>query len=156
MPSFSVTITQNQTPAVSITMSGNTTYQQFKNSLGNFVYYVQRLFLYSNILQQIQGKFLYSRYDVNGRQDVQTIPSAIDPYQSQNSIYLELENKEILLNGQEYVRFQLLPSSTISVKLFVNRVINQTPMNKVTENNFEQFEEDEGDIGFFKNYNDYV
>ena len=156
MSSFSVTITPNQPPAVSITMSGNTTYQQFKNSLGNFVYYVQRLFLFSNLLEQIQGKFLYSSYDVSGRQNVETIPSAIDPYQSQSSIYLQLGEREIVLNGQDFVRFQLLANATISLRIFVSRVVNQTPLNKNSETNFEQFEESEGDKGFFKNYNDFI
>ena len=156
MPSFSVNISQNVTPAISVTMSGNTTYQQFKNSLGNFVYYVKRVFLFSNILEQIQGKFTYSIYDASGRQNVETIPSAIDPYQSQNSIYLELQGKEIVLNGQDYIRFRLLPLSNLAIKLFATRISNQDPMNKIEVNNFKELEESSSNPNFFESYKDFI
>lgn len=154
MAIFSVSVTQNTTPAISVTMSGNTTYQQFKNSLGNFVYNIEQAYVYSENLEQIQGAFLFSKYDSSGVQKFETVPSTIDPYQSQNALYIDTKSKNIIFDGRDYVRFRLLPNTSLSIKLFSTRISNQDKMSGV--NNFQQLEESTSNANFFEDYNDFI
>lgn len=122
MASFSVNITTNTTPAVVNTLSGTTTYAQFKASLGTFVYYISKIYLYSPTLQQIQGNFRYIKYDANGRQNTETVISAIDPNQSFNSLFIETTDKTLVLDGQDFVRFILLANSSLTIKIYATQI----------------------------------
>ena len=170
MATFNVTIVNNTTPAVANTISGTTTYSQFKNSLGNFVYYISRIYVYSPTLQQIQGNFRYTKYDVNGRQNTQTVISAIDPYQTISSLYIGTEDKTLVLNGQDFVRFNLLPNTSLSIKIYttqleVANVDALTSSQKTSisggsllRDNFKALENAQGIQNFFEQYkdNDFV
>ena len=98
MASFGVTVTSNTTPAIGITISGNTTYAQLKNSLGQFVYNVFIVYLFSSLLNQIKGLFNYSKYDSSGNQNLQSILSVVSPYQYQSSIYVDTSEKNLINN----------------------------------------------------------
>jgi hypothetical protein len=152
LASFSVNIVSNTTPAVSVTLSGTVTYQQFQNSLGNFVYEVDEAYLYSTNQRQIQGTFLYSKYDSNGNQNTQTIISAISPYQYQSSIYIDLREKNLILDGRDYINFNLLPNTTLQIKLFCRRIAVIDPLDKKGINNFTDLENSEGAYDFFEQY----
>ena len=89
MATFTVSVTTNTTPAISVTVTGNTTYAQFKNSLGQFVYNIYVVYLLSTILNQIKGLFNYSKYDSSGNQNLQSILSVVSPYQFQPSIFID-------------------------------------------------------------------
>lgn len=154
--SISVVVSTNVTPAVVVSGSGTTTYQQFKNSLGNFVYYVKSIFLNSNNLQQIQGAFSYAKYDISGNQRNLSVASAIDPYQSQNSIYLDVSKRQFIIDGTNYVQFKLLAQSSLAIKIFATRVANQTPLNETGVDNFTALEEASGQSEFFSEYTDYL
>jgi hypothetical protein len=154
--SISVVVSTNVTPAVVATATGNTTYQQFKNSLGNFVYYVKSIFLNSNNLKQIQGTFAYAKYDISGNQRNLSVASVIDPYQSQNSIYLDVSKRDFVIDGTNYVQFQLLAQSSLSIKIFATRISNQSPLNETGVDNFVALEEASGQNEFFSEYTDYL
>lgn len=156
MPTFSVTITNNTTPAISVGLSNNTTYQQLKNSLGNFVYKVDQTYVFSTLLEQIQGGFLYSKYDSGGNQNLQTIISAISPYQSQNSIYLNLSEKNVVIDGRDFVRFRMYPNSNLQVKLYCFRIALTDYLDKFAKNNFKKYEDSSGNINFFEQYVDVL
>ena len=156
MATFNVTITSNTTPAISITLSNNTTYQQFKNSLGSYVYLIERIYLYSPILQQIQGGFGYSRYDSNGKQNLQTILSTISPYQTQNSIFIDTNDKQLIIDGRDYVRFRMYANNSLSVKLYCERLANQDKLDQFHLNNFKDLERSSGSFGFFDQYVDIL
>jgi hypothetical protein len=96
VPSFNVNINTNTTPAVQINVQGGTTYGQFKNSLGNFDYRVDTTYVVTDNLPQIQGNFRYLKYDVNGNQNLQTILSVIDPYQTFNSLFIDTSDNYTL------------------------------------------------------------
>jgi hypothetical protein len=153
---FGVTITTNTTPAISVTLSNTTTYQQFKNSLGAFTYDVDYTYVYSNLLQQIQGGFNYSKYDSGGNQNLQTVLSTIDPYQTQNSLYIDTTKKNLILDGRDYVRFNMYPNATLQVKLFCRRIANVDGLDYLGINNFKSFERQSGKINFFEDYVDLV
>ena len=118
MATFGVTITTNTTPAISTTLLGSTTYTQFKQSLGQYVYYVLRTYLYSSNATQIQNVFTYTKYDSNGNQNLQSIISAISPYQLESSIYLELQDKNLIIDGRDSVKFKMLPNFLLIFQIF--------------------------------------
>lgn len=156
MATFSVTITNNTTPAISVGLSNNSTYQQLKNSLGDFVYKVDQTYIFSTLLEQIQGVFAYSRYDSSGNQNLQTIISAISPYQSQNSLYIDLAEKNVVIDGRDYVRFRMYPNTNLQIKLYCFRIASTDYLNKFDKNNFKKYEDSSGNINFFEQYVDVL
>lgn len=156
MPIFSVTINTNVTPAVAINVQGGTSYGQFKNSLGNFDYRVDTTYVVTDNLQQIQGNFRYLKYDVNGNQNLQTILSVIDPYQSFNSLFIDTSDKNLILDGRDYVRFNLLPNTNLQIRLYAERVSNQDKMDLINPNNFKVYENLQGTPDFFDQYTDFL
>jgi len=156
LPSFNVTINTNVTPAVQINVQGGTTYGQFKNSLGDFDYKVDTTYLVTDNLQQIQGNFRYLKYDVNGNQNLQTILSTIDPYQTFNSLFIDTSDKSLVLDGRDYVRFNLLPNTNLQIKLYADRVSNQDQMNLISPNNFKVLENAQLIPNFFEQYRDFL
>lgn len=156
MPSFNVNITPNTTPAVQINVQGGTTYGQFKNSLGDFDYKVSQTYVYTDNLPQIQGNFRYLKYDVNGNQNLQTILSTIDPYQTIKSLFIDTSDKNLILDGRDYVRFNLLPNTLLQIKFYADRVSNQDKMNIISQNNFKVLENLQGTPNFFDQYRDFL
>jgi len=156
VPSFNVNINTNTTPAVQINVQGGTTYGQFKNSLGNFDYRVDTTYVVTDNLPQIQGNFRYLKYDVNGNQNLQTILSVIDPYQTFNSLFIDTSDKSLILDGRDYLRFNLLPNTNLQIKLYAERVSNQDKMNLTSQNNFKVLENAQAIPDFFEQYRDFL
>jgi len=156
MASFGVTITTSTTPAISVTMSGNTTYAQFKQSLGQYVYNVLTAYLYSNNLTQIQNVFLYNKYDSDGNQSFRNIISAISPYQSANSIYLDTQNQNVVIDGRDTIDFTMLPNTTLQIKLYVNRISNGDEFDDKGINGFIELSDLIVDYNFFDDYKDML
>ncbi len=166
MASFSVNIATNTTPAVVNTLSGTTSYAQFKNSLGSFVYYIRKIYIFSTNLQQIQGNFRYTKYDVNGRRNTETVISAIDPNQSSNSLFIETTDKSLVLDGQEFVRFALLPNTSLSIKIYctqlevgmANNLLGFTDMKggNALKDNFKALEFAQGIQNYFEQYKEFL
>lgn len=156
MASFGVTVTANTTPAIGITISGTTTYAQLKNSLGQFVYNIFFVYLYSSLLNQIKGLFNYSKYDSSGNQNIQSVLSVISPYQYQSSIYIDTREKNLILDGRDYVRFNMLPNSNLSIKLYCDRDATTDMLNFKNINNFVALENSMGDSDYFEQYVDIL
>jgi len=156
MASFGVTITANTTPAISITVQGNTTYTQFKNSLGQFVYNVFFVYLFSSILNQIKGLFNYSKYDSSGNQNLQSIISAISPYQFQPSIYIDTTEKNLVIDGRDFVRFNMLPNSNLLIRLYCDRRATTDILDTKGINNFVALERNMNDTNYFDQYVDIL
>jgi hypothetical protein len=54
MPTLSPTIITSTTPAVTI-VGGNISYDEIRRSLGDYVYYVERVYMFSNNIKQRSG-----------------------------------------------------------------------------------------------------
>jgi hypothetical protein len=156
MASFGVTITTNITPAIQVTLSGNTTYAQFKQSLGQYVYDVLTAYLYSNNLDQIQNVFLYNKYDSDGNQNFRNIISAISPYQYANSIYLDTKNQDVIIDGRDTIDFTMLPNTTLQFKLYVDRISNGDEFDEEGINGFIELSNLIVDYDFFDDYKDMI
>lgn len=155
--SLPVNVGVNVTPAVIVVPSGNgTTYQQFKKSLGNFVYYVSKFYVQSDNPSQIRGSFLYSKYDSSGNQNLQSIQNNIDPYQTQDALYVDGKEKNLIFDGRDFVRFSLLPNTTVNITLYTNRIANQFGLNASGESNFEALADMGARFDFLTKYKDVV
>lgn len=156
MASFGVTVTANTTPAIGITISGTTTYTQLKNSLGQFVYNILFVYLYSTLLNQIKGLFNYSKYDSSGNQNLQSVLSVISPYQYQPSIFIDTKEKNLIIDGRDFVRFNMLPNSNLQIKLFCDRIATTDTLDLQGINNFVAVERNMNDNDFFDQYVDII
>lgn len=155
MPSFLSSTFLGLPPAISITLSGGVTYEQFKQSLGSYVYYVNKIYLYSGNPLQIQGAFFYQKYDVNGNTNSQSVISAISPYQFENSIYLETKQKNLVIDGRDFVKFTMQPNTTLSLKLFVNQISVGDDLDEKGINSFLEYERNQNS-DFFDDYNEVL
>jgi hypothetical protein len=130
---FTTTITNHPLPAVSVIVADDSgvTYNEVKNSLGNQVYQVNGLYLYSSSISQLIGAIKYQRFDVSGNQDISSIVTAIDPYQDSPSLVVDLKNfnTPIILNGNSSVATTLQPNVFLQVKFLANRITNSFGMN---------------------------
>ena len=151
MPTFSPTIINNTTPAVSI-VGGNITYDEIRRSLGDYVYYVERVYLFSNNIKQINGVVAYQIYDSNGKQSIQSLTPTIDPYQTQNSLFYDIKGKDVILNGQSSFAFDLLPNVTLKIEFFTNRLAKRDALDLIVPNNFKTIESSMGNYTFFEDW----
>ncbi len=156
MASFSVTITTNTAPAIVVALSGSTTYAMFKNSLGSYVYKVFKTYTYSQNLQQIQGNYRYLKYDSSGNSNLQTVLSTLDPYQTASSLFIDVFEKNLILDGRDYVRFNMLPNTQLQIKLYCIRISTQDDLDKYDRNNFRQVEFEQDIVGYFEQYRDFL
>ena len=156
MASFNVTITTNTTPAIVIQLSGTTTYAQLKNSLGQYVYFLNKLYLFSTLLKQIQSTLNYSKYDSSGNQNLQSIISAVDPYQGSSSIYLNTKEKNIIIDGRNTIRFNMQPNTTLQGVFFVYCISNGDAYDMRGLNTFLMVQDELSDPDFFDDYIDLL
>ena len=158
MPSYSSTINTNVTPpAVSATAS-NVTYGEIRRSLGDYVYCVKRLYLFSNNLKQLSGLVKYQHYNVNGNQVIESLTPTIDPYQTQVSLFYDTADKGLILDGQSSLNFNLLPNSFIKVEFFATRVAKRDYLDAIlpSANNFKQLETAMGQFSFFEDWESQI
>jgi hypothetical protein len=154
MATFAVTVTSNTTPAISASMTGTTTYAQFKNSLGQFVYDVNNLYTFSSNQTQISNVYNYSKYDTNGDQDIQSVVPTIDPYQTVSSLFINTKGKSLVIDGRDYLRFNMQPNTSLSMKFYAERISNQEGLSG--KNNFKELEYQSDNFDFFEEYNDQI
>ena len=151
MPSFTPTIIANTTPAVSI-VGGNVSYNEIRQSLGDYVYYVESVYIFSNLLKQINGVVRYQIYDVNGHQSIESLTPTVDPYQTQNSLFYDVRKKDVILNGQSNFKFNLLPFATLKLEFFTNRLAKKDALDLLYPNNFKTLASAMGDYSFFEDW----
>lgn len=115
-PALVVTIADPGVPGV--------TYQQVKNSLGQYVYMLQGFYLQALSIKQLVGAIKYLRYDADGNQVVTNITTTVDPYQDQKAIVVDLANFEsdIIFNGNSTVQTDIYPFEQLQIKLYMRRI----------------------------------
>ena len=151
MPTISPTIINNTTPAVTI-VGGNISYDEIRRSLGDYVYYVKRVYMFSTNIKQINGVVSYQIYDVNGKQSIQSLTPTVDPYQAQNSLFYDIDEKDVILNGQSSFAFNLLPNVTLKLEFLANRLAKKDALDLITPSNFKTLESAMGIYTFFEDW----
>lgn len=158
MAVFTPTILVNTTPPLEVTIAdprGGVTYQQFQNSLGQYVYIVQGFYLFCTNLVQLTSAVNYNLYDAGGNQTITNIVTTVDPYQEATSIVVDLKNSitDIILNGNSSVSFEVLPNVVLQFKTFNRRIDNSFGRHL---DNFKQIEYLDFNPDFFNNYGDQI
>lgn len=151
MPSFAVTITITTTPAVAVTAT-NVSYDEIRRSLGDYVYLVNRVYLFSNSFQQINGVVKYEHYDVNGNINVESLTPTVDPYQTQKSLYYDTKKFNVIIDGQSNFDFNLLPNTELKIEFFTDRLAKRDALDILTPNNFKELESAMGRFSFFEDW----
>jgi hypothetical protein len=155
---FNVTVINHALPAISVVVAdkgngaGGVTYKELKQSLGNQVYDVGCLYLYSDNDKQLNGVINYNIYDVNGNANVTNIATLTDPYQYVGSLLVKIKDKvntPIIFNGNSSVSTTILANTYFQVKFLADRITNKLGL---INNNFTQMEAITGSNFFNSTY----
>lgn len=145
--------TTDVTGGFSITPS--LTYNQILQSMGVNVYGSEFLYLYGNNTIQVSQPITYNHFDSNGNAITTILVLHVDPYQSQNAIYYETNPDEIIFDGFSSISFNVLPNSTVLLKVFVLITSNSLFLNDLHDDNFQDLEKIEG-VSFFNDFCNYI
>ncbi len=151
MAVFPVIITNTPPPSVTITLA-NYTYQQFKNSLGTFVYMIDKMYLYSANEAQVSQVMLFMMYDSNGNQSFVNLTPLNSPWSHNNSIVLDTKKYNMVVDGRDALSFTILPNTTLIMQLFTRRITAPEYLDKYSKNNYQKIETAFGAQGLFENY----
>jgi hypothetical protein len=135
------------------------TYAQFLKSLGTYNYGAEYFYMSATTYQQIGQPFYYNHFDSNGNSISTFLPFAVDPYQSQPSIFYETEPEQIILTGLSSLQFNVFPQNTIFFKFYAIITYLGNELDDKSSNSgdnlFEEIEKNEG-ISFFDDYCNYI
>lgn len=110
---YSPTITTNVEPPVEIKMIGDLTYAEFQMALGAYNYKASKLYVNSPSYDQVLQRLKFRKYDVSGNIEVFVITPAIDSYQFQSALNIDLENKGVIFDGQLTMDLLLNANETV-------------------------------------------
>jgi hypothetical protein len=137
------------TPAngnVTIYGDGATTYEEFVNSMGSFLYEIKGMYLQADTPEQLLQPIAFSEFDSNGNVQDYTQIVTINPYQYQNSSFFNLTKDNVILNGRTSLALDILPNEQISVVFYANQIANRDFIDKT----------DVFDNDFFKDYAPFI
>jgi hypothetical protein len=135
------------------------TYNQFLNSLGKYNYGAEFFYLSSTSFTQVGQPVYYNHFDANGNSITTFIPFAVDPYQSQPSIFYEVNSDEIIFTNLSSMQLVVEPNTTLYFKFFATiTYLGNELDDKKDESGFDLFTEIERreSVNFFSNYCDYL
>jgi hypothetical protein len=158
------TITTSITPVISIALpvqvtGGGVTYSQFLQSLGKYNYGAEYFYLSASTYIEIGQPVYYNHFDANGNSVTTFLPFAVDPYQSQPSLFYETESDQIILTGLSSIQFKVYAQKTVYFKFFATITYLGNELDDINspsgDNLFEELENREG-IKFFDDYCNYL
>lgn len=135
------------------------TYNQFLNSLGAYNYGAEFFYLSSSTYTQIGQPVYYNHFDANGNSITTYIPFAVDPYQSQPSIFYETNADEIVITKLSSMQMNVEPNTTVYFKFFATITYLGSELdNKRGIEGYDLFTEIEKkeSMDFFSGYCDYL
>jgi len=155
VPSFSPTIVNNTIPAV-VVSANNVTYDEIKKSLGDYVYFVNKVYLFTNNIKQLTGVVKFQHYNVNGNQKVENLTPTVDPYQMQESLFYQTKDFDVVLDGQSNFKFALLPLTSLKLQFTTNRLAKKDALDLLFPDNFKTLESAMGKFGFFEDWQNQI
>ena len=99
--------------AVSVTSTDSTPYSQIQQSMGSIIYGVNTIYMFSNNSNQITQGLTFKKYDVNGNLSRNYDIPLISPYQYQNAVFYQPNDKKLAFDGQTRLNLKVLPSNQI-------------------------------------------
>jgi len=156
---FNVEIINHATPALSVVNADDgaaVTYSQIQQSLGQQIYNVEGIYIYSENVSQLLGPIQYQRYNADGTQYLQSIVTAIDPYAA-NAISLNIDttkyDQPFIMNGNSSFQADILPGTAVQVKFYSTRITNSFGKNL---DNFKDIEIAANKPNFYDNLGDTI
>jgi hypothetical protein len=157
-------VSTSTTSSVTIVMAGEfgdsgLTYAQFLASIGVYSYGVEFFYLSATDYRQIGQPVLYNHFDANGNSISAILPFYVDPYQSQPSLYYEVESSQIIFTLLTSLQFVIFANNTVFFKLFATITYLGNEFDNTSfvggDNAFEEFEISQA-FRFFADYCDYL
>lgn len=140
MPTYAPSITINATPPLSITGAGGVSYEEILNSLGDFNFMVEEIFLSAVTISQILQNLSFNKFDSTGTQDIQQIVPNVDPYQRISSIYIDTAGKKIILDGRSSMAFDVGAGEIMTMILYCRQKDVRQKLKKFSKENAAQDE----------------
>ncbi len=140
------------TPAVTVTMP-NMNYNQFLNSLGDYAYFVEKIYLASPSYRQITEVAQFNYLDANGNQRYISLTPTIDPYQSQPSLFYDVKDLNLVFNGNSQLLINLLANTKLQLSFYTKRIMKKE---LGTVDNFDELEKLEDRPDFFEDYEEVL
>jgi hypothetical protein len=119
---YSPTITTFPAPVVTIESQDATSYDTIQRSLISTIYVAKGLELIASSNEQIVERLYFESYDSNGDLKNFVVSPAIDPYQYQKAIDVDLSEKGVIFDGKTKMGATILPASSIRLDIEVAQV----------------------------------
>jgi hypothetical protein len=119
---YNPTITTFPAPVVTIESQDATSYDTIQRSLISTIYVAKGLELIASSNEQIVERLYFESYDSNGDLKNFVVSPAIDPYQYQKAIDVDLSEKEVIFDGKTKMGATILPASSIRLDIEVAQV----------------------------------
>lgn len=121
MATYAPAIVNNATAPLQVSGTGGVSYDQILNSLGDFNFLVEQIYLSASSMQQILQNIGFQKFDATGNLDGQQIVPSPDPYQKVPAIYLDTKGKKVILDGRSNMYLDILTAEIITLILFCDQ-----------------------------------
>ena len=122
---YTPSVTNFPQGVVTVASTDSTSYEAITESMGSFVYGISKVYMSASNGSQLLKPLVFTQYDVNGTIESRSQVPTVDPYQYQNSIFLNFDEKNMYLNGRNNFTFAVLPSENISLVFYTEEVANR-------------------------------
>jgi len=122
---YSPSITSFPDGVVTVASTDNTSYNTITDATGSISFGISKVYMSASNGSQLLKPLVFTQYDVNGTIESRSQVPTLDPYQFQNSIFLDFEKKDMYLNGRNNFTFAVLPSENISLVFYTEEVGNR-------------------------------
>jgi hypothetical protein len=122
---YSPSITSFPDGVVTVASTDSTSYNTITDATGSVNFGISKVYMSASNGSQLLKPLVFTQYDVNGTIESRSQVPTLDPYQFQNSIFLDFEKKDMYLNGRNNFTFAVLPSENISLVFYTEEVGNR-------------------------------
>jgi len=134
MANYSPTTTSLNNYPVKIQLTGNVSYGSFVNSLGTYVYGLDKIYMRCSSIAQLSNPITYNYYDANGDAQQYVVTPTIDPYQKYPSIIVDKFPNDLFLDGNSSMSFTLNANQTLTFTLISKEIKEKDRLNKGSYN----------------------
>lgn len=125
MATYTPTITTYGNGVVTVVSADSTSYQTILNSMGSFVYGISEMYIKANQNSQLLESYKFNRYNVDGNLESFIDAPTIDPYQYQSSVFFDMKEQNVVLDGRTNLNFTVLPNESVFLILYTNQMANR-------------------------------
>ena len=122
---YSPSITTFPDGVVTVASTDNTSYNTITDAAGSISFGISKVYMSASNGSQLLKPLVFTQYDVNGTIESRSQVPTLDPYQFQNSIFLDFDQKNMYLNGRNNFTFAVLPSENISLVFYSEEIGNR-------------------------------